>query len=358
MSKKVIGALLALIMVLSVFSLSALAIGQYDWESTEDATKFKQTWGLADGGNGVVQVTLSTNYEVGPISFVIEGVTLDSVTPGNGYYAGSTIEYNKSTGLVFLYPATDAALKAQSLNNAVVATFTYTGNATPAIKNNPKQNTATGMNGTLIAARCSGEYVNSSDFYVGQTCEILAFGQAPKPAETADLALKSGVTGVVIDTSKTFGNAYAGAVYGFDNATGMYRTDSYITDAVEATNGGSLAITKGGGLYGTGSTIAVKNADGSVSKTYVVIIFGDANCDGMINGMDITAVKNGEKNLAENSPARLAANCHKVANDKMLHTINGMDLTPLVSFTKNVGKATFQSELAKLHYETATTYYK
>ena len=319
MSKKVIGAFLALIMVLSVFSLSALAIGQYNWEP--DAGKYKQTWGLADGGNGVVQVTLSTNYEVGPISFVIEGVTLDSVTPGNGYYAGSTIEYNKSTGLVFLYPATDAALKAQSLNNAVVATFTYTGNATPAIKNNPKQNTATGMNGTLIAARCSGEYVNSSDFYVGQDYEILAFGQAPKPEEPtegADLALKSGVTGVVIDTHKTFGGAYDGAVYGIPGKDGGQTklTDgTYYDSFVEATNGGSLEYVKTSLIarpasWGTGTTVKVKDASGTVLKTYVLIIIGDVNGDSQIVNSDITLALKHSMNPSLSDVQIFAANTY------------------------------------------------
>lgn len=331
MSKKVIGALLALIMVLSVFSLSALAIGQYDWESTEDATKFKQTWGLADGGNGVVQVTLSTNYGVGPISFVIEGVTLDTVTLGNGYYAGSTIEYNKSTGLVFLYPATGAALKAQSLNNAVVATFTYTGNATPAIKNNPKQNTATGMNGTLIAARCSGEYVNSSDFYVGQTCEILAFGQAPKPEEPtegADLALKSGVTGVVIDTHKTFGGAYAGAVYGIPfKADGTVLKEADYENYLTATNGGSLVYVKTPYVtrpasYGTGTTVQVKNSDGTVAKTYVIVIFGDVDGSGALAARDIQLGVSEVMNPTLTEVQKLAANCYGLPRGSQTNIID------------------------------------
>lgn len=296
MSKKVIGALLALIMVLSVFSLSALAIGQYDWESTEDAKDYKQTWGLADGGNGVVQVTLSTNYEVGPISFVIEGVTLETVTPGNGYYAGSTIEYNKSTGLVFLYPATDAALKAQSLNNAVVATFTYTGNATPAIKNNPKQNTATGMNGTLIAARCSGEYVNSSDFYVGQTCEILAFGQAPKPEEPSDVTLTGVGTGVVDNENKY--------VYGIPVSTADPSTLFTTTGYIELVNEVGTSAEQ----FGTGDKLNLykDSSKAELVESYTIIIFGDVNGDGAVGLDDASAIQKTATYLAPKYTGYLA----------------------------------------------------
>lgn len=296
MSKKVIGALLALIMVLSVFSLSALAIGQYNWESTEDATKFKQTWGLADGGNGVVQVTLSTNYGVGPISFVIEGVTLDTVTLGNGYYAGSTIEYNKTTGLVFLYPATGAALKAQSLNNAVVATFTYTGNATPAIKDNPKQNTATGMNGTLIAARCSGEYVNSSDFYVGQTCEILAFGQAPKPEEPSDVTLTGVGTGVVDNENKY--------VYGIPVSTADPSTLFTTTGYIELVNEVGTSAEQ----FGTGDKLNLykDSSKAELVESYTIIIFGDVNGDGAVGLDDASAIQKTATYLAPKYTGYLA----------------------------------------------------
>lgn len=358
MSKKVIGAFLALIMVFSVFSLSALAIGEYYWESEADAEKNKQTWGLADGGNGVVQVTLTTTYEVGPISFVIEGVSLENVDIGNGYYGGNaSIDFNKTTGLVLIYPNTGAPVKAQKLNNAVVATFTYTGNATPAIKDDPKQNTADGMNGTLIASRCAGEYVNGSDYYVGQTCEILAFGQAPKPTDVK-LQIKSGVTGVVIDETKTFGGQYAGALYGFDVKPAlMYMTSKYLENSLVASDGSALTITgvpvsATAYAYGTGTTVKVGD------KTYVVVIFGDVNCDGKVNAQDTPLlVNNGDKNIAKDSYVRLAANCKAIENNMMLHKIDKQDITDLVAY-QGKKSATFQADLAKLHYETPTTFYK
>ena len=327
MSKKVIGVLLALIMVLSVFSLSALAIGEYDWELPADAEKYKQTWGLADGGNGVVQVTLTTTYEVGPISFVIEGVSLEDVNIGNGYYGGNaSIDFNKTTGLVLIYPNTGAPVKAQKLNNAVVATFTYTGNATPAIKNDPKQNTVDGMNGTLIASRCAGDYVNGSDYYVGQTCEILAFGQAPKPTEAADLA--TSVTGVVIDTNKKFGGAYDGVVYGIPfKADGTALKEADYENYLTATNGGSLVYVKTPYVarpasYGTGTTVQVKNSDGTVAKTYVIVIFGDVDGSGALAAKDIQLGVSEVMNPTLTEVQKLAANCYGLPRGSQTNIID------------------------------------
>lgn len=345
MSKKVIGALLALIMVFSVFSLSALAIGQYDWEP--DAGKYNQTWGLADGGNGVVQVTLTTDYEVGPISFVIEGVSLEDVNIGNGYYGGNaSIDFNKTTGLVLIYPNTGAPVKAQKLNNAVVATFTYTGNATPAIKDDPKQNTADGMNGTLIASRCPGEYVNGSDYYVGQTCEILAFGQAPKPEEPTEGAdLATSVTGVVIDTNKKFGGAYDGVVYGIpakDGGQTKLLDATYYNDFIQATNGGSLEYVKTSLIarpasWGTGTTVKVKDAAGTVLKTYVLIIIGDVDGDSQITNNDITPALNHAMNpylpdlqifAANTFAVTRGAEVNKIAS---YYTVDNNDISALLA---------------------------
>ncbi len=297
MSKKVIGVLLALIMVLSVFSLSALAIGEYDWESPADAEKYKQTWGLADGGNGVVQVTLTTTYEVGPISFVIEGVSLEDVNIGNGYYGGNaSIDFNKTTGLVLIYPNTGAPVKAQKLNNAVVATFTYTGNATPAIKNDPKQNTVDGMNGTLIASRCAGEYVNGSDYYVGQTCEILAFGQAPKPEEPADVTL-TGVSTAVVDNENKY-------VYGIPVSTADPSTLFTTTGYIELVNEVGTVATQ----FGTGDKLNLykDSSKSELVESYTIIIFGDVNGDGAVGLDDASAIQKTATYLAPKYTGYLA----------------------------------------------------
>ena len=59
MSKKVIGALLAIALVLSVFSFSVFAVGT-GYESEADASKYTQIWGLANkqGSDGTTLLML------------------------------------------------------------------------------------------------------------------------------------------------------------------------------------------------------------------------------------------------------------------------------------------------------------
>ena len=299
MSKKVIGALLAIVMVLSVFSLTALAAGNYSWENTEDAVKYKQTWGLADGGNGKVNVTLSTNYAVGPISFEIEGITsLDSVTLGNGYYAGASVEFNKTTGYVFIYPASGSSLEGKTLNNAVVATFTYTanGNAVPAIKDNPKANTVNGMNGKLMAARLDGKFVNSSDLYVGQSYTILPFGEAPAPEEPSDVTLTGVGTGVVDNENKY--------VYGIPVSTADPSTLFTTTGYVELVNEVGAVATQ----FGTGDKLNLykDSSKSELVESYTIIIFGDVNGDGAVGLDDASAIQKTATYLAPKYTGYLA----------------------------------------------------
>lgn len=318
MSKKVIGGLLALALVLSVFSFSVFAAGT----GYETDTSYTQTWGLANkaGSDGTytVDVLLTTNYPVGPIQFKIDGVDeVTSVTVGSGYYK-ATPSYGK-TGLVVLTPDTSSNLLGKKLSNAVVATVTYksSSNGTPAIKDDVKS--ASNPQGTLMAARLDGsDYVNSASFIVGQKATIVALGgEMPSPTE-ADLQVKSGVTGVVIDKNKTFGGKYAGAVYGFAQAANnTFATVNYLNNSLEATDGSAISATKGTKGWGTGTTVTVG------TKTYVVVIFGDVDGNGLINTADANATKASVNNtkIPNDSVERLAANAQNVNSDAMMHNI-------------------------------------
>ncbi|MBE6814606.1 MAG: hypothetical protein E7522_04050 [Ruminococcaceae bacterium] len=318
MSKKVIGGLLALALVLSVFSFSVFAAGT----GYETDTSYTQTWGLANkaGSDGTytVDVLLTTNYPVGPIQFKIDGVDeVTSVTVGSGYYK-ATPSYGK-TGLVMLTPDTSSNLLGKKLSNAVVATVTYksSSNGTPAIKDDVKS--ASNPQGTLMAARLDGsDYVNSASFIVGQKATIVALGgEMPSPTE-ADLQVKSGVTGVVIDKNKTFGGKYAGAVYGFAQAANnTFATVNYLNNSLEATDGSAISATKGTKGWGTGTTVTVG------TKTYVVVIFGDVDGNGLINTADANATKASVNNtkIPNDSVERLAANAQNVNSDAMMHNI-------------------------------------
>ncbi len=349
MSKKVIGALLALALVLSVFSFSVFAAGTgYDNDPSHT-----QTWGLANktGSDGTytVDVLLTTTYEVGPIQFKIEGVDeVTKVTVGSDYYAA--VANAGKSGLVSIIPDTSTTVTAKKLSNAVVATVTYksASNGTPSIKDDVKS--ASNPQGTLMASYAEGsDYLNGCDFLVGQKATIVPLGgEMPEPpAADADLQVKSGVTGVYVDKNKTFGGAYAGAVYGFKGV--RFINTTFITDALEATDGSTLVINKGSKNYGTGATITVGD------KTYVVVIFGDVNCDGLVNANDPTACKGAITDATKapvDSPVRMAANCQVVSAAVMMHTINANDTTEV----KKIVGGLDVSKIAEKHFATNNNY--
>ena len=341
MSKKVIVALLAVVMALSVFSLSVFAVGGFSDESTADLKTYNytQTWSLStpelvSGSTYRVKVYLQTNYLVGPVQFKLENVSGVTATLGGGYYTGSKISSNAS-GLVILTPSTASTLVGQKFETPTeIAVVTYTkGAQDPAIQNNPY--TLTNPEGTLMAARLSGSTaVNGADLVFGQKVVVEGGGSVTPPAGgNADLAKKSTAeAGVLIDTAHTFGGAYKGVVYGFtQSAANTFMNTNYLTTNLEATNGGSLVFSRSIGTrgYGTGTVITVKNADGTEAYKYVVVIFGDVDCNGLTDTNDTAEVKKAASLAtfyANNSIQRMASNCQLVDKPAaMMHTINTND---------------------------------
>lgn len=298
MSKKVIGALLAIVMVLSVFSFSVFAVGT-GYDNNPDHI---QTWGLANktGSDGTytVDVLLTTTYEVGPIQFKIDGVDeVTKVTVGSGYYAA--VANAGKSGLISLIPDTSTLVPVKKLSNAVVATVTYksASNGTPSIKDDVKS--ASNPQGTLMASFADGNgYLNGSNFLVGQEATIVPLG-GEMPDVSVDAAeLQTSVSGVVIDTTKTFGGAYAGAVYGAlasSNGEAEITSADYYTSKFTATNGGSVTAVKSiysgrKAVWGTGTVLEVYNADGTLAGKYIVIIFGDVDGNSKIENADVSLV--------------------------------------------------------------------
>lgn len=281
-SRKVLGALLAVVMVLSVLSISAFAAGGTSYE--EDAS-FTQSWSLGTptpGSDGQYSITviLSTNYEVGPVSFKLEGVTsIVSVTPNvttdnTGYYAALTDK--SDSGLVLMIPDTNGTgnVEAKSCNNAVIATVTYTtNNANGAVTIAKDVKHAGNPNGSLVAARCTSGSVNKSDFVVGQTTTVsgelvyeVSGEPTPPPAETPVL---TGVNGAVVDNTNNY-------VYGIPGKT------ADITTYLSASASGVIKVTANdaGVTNGTGATITLCDSTNKEIKSYTLVIFGDLDGDG------------------------------------------------------------------------------
>ena len=292
MSKKILSVVLALVFVLTTFAVSAFAVGASGYE--EDAAAYTQTWALGepvDNGNGTwtVDVSLTANYYVGAISFVVTNTAptnavLTSVTKGAALTYEANIQMNATTGLVAIIPEplTDADLGADLTAGGVIAKLTYTlaggASANLAIENAPK--TATNPGGELIAVRLSDNNLTTGKMIYGQTVtsvgETRTLGGA---AAAPELIAKAGTTGYV-DAARSY-------VYGVSPGTDPL-------NYFEATNGGYIEMSNGtaSATNGTGATLTLykDSTKATVIATYTLVIFGDVNGDGNIAVIDTTAI--------------------------------------------------------------------
>ena len=281
MSKKILSIVLALVLVMSTFAVSAFAVGNTGYE--DDSTK-TQTWALEnerDNGDGTwsVDVRLTANYVVGAISFQVTnptaedgklvGAELKSVTKGAALTFDADIQKNKTSGIVVIVPApSDYDEKGVDLTNGgVVATLTFkltAESADIAIKNDPK--TKTNQGGDLIAVRLSDENLTTATWIYGQTVTSVGATKTLGAEQAADPVL-SGANGGYVDADKMY-------VYGVP--AGADANDYF------SVKNGTFEID---GTY-TGATLVVKNGAGEEFATYTLIIFGDVNCDGTIDTQD------------------------------------------------------------------------
>lgn len=376
-SKKILSLALALVMALGV-----LTMGVFAAKTTPTAT-FTVSASPSEVATGdEVTITVKANatetFYAGPMSLPIEydsslfEYVADSATVANIYGESTTKSAVKAEAgklTVALTPSTSGAVTAPDLNGANLTVLTFklkaigsTGSSTVAIADDQK--TAANIGGKF--------YCGSFDSANPKTAELTEMGQTLNrvsatisykggAVEAADLELTAKGTedGVVIDTRITFGGQYDGAVYGFKqvNATTFRANNNYITNSVQATNEGSLSIARSFNTAGwsTGTIITVLNKDGSESKKYIVIIFGDVNCDGLINGNDTTACKNYIANPATltRNEVRMAANCQNVNKTAMLYILNGNDTTAIKNYVANNSLKVSQATLAQTFSSTA-----
>lgn len=385
-TRKILSLVLALAMIVSTFAVSAFAAASYESEDDVTAKKYNQTWALSepvDNGDDTytVDVNLTTDYATGAIQFVLTNtaaasVTYKSIALGDAIpedYNAQISAYEKvntdgtSKVTVMIIPTTEdvSTISAVAIDG-VIAKVTYTlvsGSATIALDNNPSS--ATNPAGTLIAGRASDGNLVTSDMITGQNVEItegaesVVIGNAALPSDLA-LTAAGSAAGVVIDTNKTFGGAYAGVVYGFkQSANNTFTNTTYLTTNLTATNEGTLTFGRsiGSSGYGTGTEITVTGKDGGTKK-YVVVIFGDVDGNGLIAVADATVIRKAMTDATaapNNSVKRLAANCALLAAAVPMHNIQANDITPVRNNIK--GTRIDQAALAAKH-ATLNTYYQ
>lgn len=393
MSRKVLSVMLALMLVLSAFSVTAFAAGTgFEVEDEDEGVIVStQVWSLSEAtkvSDGVysVDVSLTTNYVAGAISFRIDaenGAELTDVAINEDVISYAyDLAYN-ADGLVAIVPEPANEADEGVVVDGVIATLTYTlagDGDTLTLVNDAKS--ATNPGGDLIAVRLSdnnlstgtmiyGQRVideNEDDIAEGDVIATVVLGEAA--AAPADLAVKAAYasSGIVIDTAKFTSAGYAGVVYGFTLGS-TKATAAYYPTYLEATNGGSIEVVKTPFVarpasYGTGTTIKVFNADGTLSKTYVIVLFGDTTGDGAIDKNDVSAINNAVNGSAlSNELLVMAANVTVLARGTdaakaaYLYNLDKNDVSNVNSDINNPGAVVVPKTLATAH-NAYNTYYQ
>lgn len=305
-TRKLLSVVVALMMVVSMFAMTANAA--YYYEDEDEATKNTQDWALSepvDNGDGTysVDVLLTTNYATGPIQFVLtntnpEVAAIKSVTLGDAIpdsYNVTDPSVSKAKGKVMIIADTTnvATIEGEEIDG-VIATVVYTyagsGSATIAIDDNAKS--ATNPAGTLIAARMSNGNLVTGDPITGQTVtvgnSVIIGGSA---AEAPTLAVIDGTIGVIDTTQTTMGYYGETEVTGY--IYGVEPENSETVDMVfEVVGDGELQIVanEAGSEAGTGTLVNVLDLDGNVVETYCLIIFGDVDGSGAVDGLDAYSI--------------------------------------------------------------------
>lgn len=388
-SKKIVGLVLAVVLMLGSFTMAFAATdpGAGNYTATVAVTPAADTIGA--GESTTVTVKATTNFTVGalsvPLFYEKANVTVSDIAiPATAGYAYSTdatatdaASIFASAGLdsatygfvmVTYIPAAGAATKV--FTDEQVLSFTVTAKAGVADGTavnfktvDASRKTSTNPTGTLYVGFINSDTINAVPTNIEATGLVtsatVTIGSAMTPADL-ELTATGSTDGVVIDTRITFGGQYTGVVYGFKQVAGttFRANNTYITNALQATNGGSLSIERSFNTagWGTGTTITVKNSDGTDSgKVFVVVIFGDVNADGLINANDTTACKGYVSKPATltNKVVRMAANCQNIANGTMLYNVNANDTTAVKAYVTNTSAKVSQATLAATFKKTA-----
>lgn len=306
-TRKLLSVVIALMMVVSMFAMTANAA--YYYESEEDAATYTQTWALSepvDNGDGTytVDVSLTTNYGTGPIQFVLTNsdtsvAAIQSVTLGDAIPASynATLSVSKAKGKVMIIADTagTATITAEEING-VIATVVYTyagsGSATIAIEDDAKS--ATNVGGSLIAARMGDGDVVTGYPITGQTVDagnsVVIGGSA---AQAPTLAVIDGTIGVIDTTRQDMYCDESGFGMGDATFTGyIYGVEPEYMETIDAVfevvGDGYMSIVANdaGSEAGTGTIVEVYNNNDELVETYVLVIFGDVNGDGFVDAVD------------------------------------------------------------------------
>lgn len=293
----------AIVLTIAIIS-TALVIGSFaDTKTTEIRVSIDKTE-ISAGESATVTVVASADYPVATASIpVFYDKTLVSVSNATAtltdyaqanittdvtavdsskIYANTDIDSDKFGFVLVNYIGAANAEAPATLENATVLTFTITALSDVTGEDVIKCVTGSAKTDTNVAGM----------LYFGATTSGTTITSIPENVENIDVSGASSSIQIVNGTPELVTIENTTAVIDTENkyVYGITPGDA-VEDYVKVNNGTiELVANSSGKTNGTGATINVKNSSGTVIETYTVIIFGDANGDGLITGVDLMSV--------------------------------------------------------------------
>lgn len=343
MSKKILSVMLALVMVLSVFSISAFAAvsssyEKIDEEAGETQIAYTQKWSLVTtnepdaDGYYTVDVVLETNYNTGIISFdiVADGAKLVDAVAGSAITYTADVAFFEGMEHIDIIPnptPAQAAVNAPVFAaGSVIATLTYAlddGASTATLKLMNDSKCEDNQGGTLFAVRLDNKTLASNSVHYGQRVIDAAGTDIAIGAEIASVTIGQEAaepnTLVIVDSQIKFSDAYCynahnGILCGFaNNVTASITAANLTTNKLTTTLGDEYlnVVANENGKYSTGAVIQVLDTDKTtVLESYVVVIFGDVDCNGTVTTDDAKVIASKWRQYTRDaqSPLKVAAN--------------------------------------------------
>lgn len=291
---RVIAIIVAVVLVVSIFVVGTVA----NTKNTSIAISIDKTE-LSAGQSATVTVTASADYPVATASipvfydktmvtvsnetatltgYAVAEVTTDAnAVDSSKVYANTGIDSEKF-GFVLVTYIGGANKTVSTIDNVTILTFTITAKAD--------------VSGEELI-KCVAESAKTEDniegmLYFGATTSGTKITSIPENVEGINV---SNASASVVVT-----NGSAELVAKADKATVIDATNKYIygitpgdsvEDYINVNNGSyELVANTTGYTNGTGATVNVKNSSGAVVDIYTVIIFGDVDGNGIVDGTD------------------------------------------------------------------------
>lgn len=362
-TRKVLGIILAIVLTLNVMAIAVFAADDSsrtnEWTLVSDAFTTEPTV----GNTFTVDVKLLANYNLGPVQFALEydDASFDIAASGainiSGYPYYGTVSYNYDTAAkmlrVIIVPDTAGLQSLQAVKlptSTTIATITFTYLKGGSIEVADDYKTDANIDGSLCAFRSLKDNLldcSAGDLVYGQTHTITEGDHDIGTSYTAPVFQKKAdaAEGIQINRNKTVGGTFTGVVYGFPQlAATTFANQNYLTNAFEVVNG-TMEISKytgfGAAGRGTGTLLTIKDSNGVVKETYIVVIFGDLDGNGLINNTDATTIIAASKASATYFDSttygrirRMAANIAIVTNANLHNMVNTNDVSAFILATK------------------------